>query len=316
MRTILFCLLTVACSSSSDHTKSCNDLAAARCAKLMSCSSFDFQRRYASMTECQTRHSQSCVNSFAAPQNSNSDTRTEACAADLANQNCTDFLANVTSTACLPNMGPRANGQPCAFSGQCTSTYCAVPEGADCGTCADVPKAGDSCALTADCGGRGLVCSNAACVQPLAMGAACTRTGDPCGQGLVCVVPPMMMGNGTCQTEATMAGAACDAARRMAPDCSRDAGLYCTMQGTCATITLAGASGQCGTTTTGALCSDGACFGATATAAGACKANVADGMPCDTVNGPECTAPARCVGSAEDGGSMGTCQMPGMQSCG
>lgn len=318
MRTLLFCLFAFGCSSSSssDHTKSCKDLASARCAKLMSCSPSDLQRRYASMDECQTRIAQSCVNSFAAPQNSNSDERTEACAADLPNQSCSDFLANVTSTACLPNAGPRANGQPCAFSGQCTSTYCAIADGTNCGTCADVPKPGDSCALTADCGGRGLVCSDATCVQPLAVGAQCMRTGAPCAEGLACVVAIGGMGMGTCQAELTTAGATCDAARRMAPDCSRDAGLYCTMQGTCAAITLAAAGAQCGTVASGALCSDGVCFGATATTAGTCKANVADGMPCNTIEGPDCTSPARCVGSAEDGGTMGTCELPGTQSCG
>ena len=56
MRTTLLCLLLAACSSStSDHTKACHDVSAARCARLMTCSSGDFARRYPSMDVCVTR---------------------------------------------------------------------------------------------------------------------------------------------------------------------------------------------------------------------------------------------------------------------
>src|SRR5690242_9848634 len=146
MRIFILSLLAIGCgSSTSDHAKSCKDVATARCQKLMSCSASVLTRRYPSLDVCVTREAQACESSFAAPQNSNSDSRLEACAAALPSQACGDFLAGVSAGDCLPNAGPRMNGQPCAFAGQCQSTYCAIADGANCGVCADLPKVGDSC---------------------------------------------------------------------------------------------------------------------------------------------------------------------------
>src|SRR5712691_8510217 len=111
MRTIFVCLFVVGCAdSSSDHSKACKDLAVARCGRLMACSATDFTRRYPSMDVCQTRLTQSCVNSFAAPQDSNTDARVSTCAAALPTQACNDFLAGITADACAVIAGPRAAG--------------------------------------------------------------------------------------------------------------------------------------------------------------------------------------------------------------
>jgi hypothetical protein len=314
MRILSLSLLALACSSgsSADHTRSCNDSATARCTRLMTCSASDFSRRYPSMSVCQMRLAQSCLNSFAAPQNSNTDARVEACATAVTTQDCESFFAGVSPTACYPSPGPRANGMPCAFAGQCTSAYCNLPDGSACGTCADEPKVGDACG---DCGNQGLECFNGACVQPVALGAACDRMSAPCTAGSQCVVAAMTM-MGTCTAELTTAGAACDARRRAAADCSRDAGLYCDAMNMCAATTTAADGAMCGTIN-GVVtqCATGGCFGATFMTPGTCKAPAADGMPCDSVNGPNCLSPARCVGMGVDGGATGTCQIEGSTSC-
>ena len=106
-------------------------------------------RRYASIDTCVERQTQVCLNSFTAPQNSNSDARLSACAASYPASALVhrDLLANVTASACLSNAGPRNDGDPCAFAGQCQSTFCSIPTGSACGTCAAVPAVGDDCTM-------------------------------------------------------------------------------------------------------------------------------------------------------------------------
>ena len=317
MRTLIVCLLVAGCSTSSDHTKACKDNANASCARLASCSASDLARRYGTIDVCQTRQAQVCLNSFTAPQNSNTDTRVESCAATYPTEDCTVYLSGVVGDACLPNMGPRADGDPCGFSGQCQSSFCAIPTGSNCGTCAELPAVGDDCS-SLGCGSRGLVCApDSTCAQPGAANDACNNTDTPCGQGLSCV-GATASDNGTCQPELTTSGAACDARRRTAADCSRDTGLYCNAQGQCAAVATAGDGmpcGQVGGVVT--LCTFGACFGASGTTPGICKTGAADGAACDTINGPDCQVPARCVGSEDaDGGTSGICTLAGTTSCG
>jgi hypothetical protein len=314
MRSLWLCVL-FACSSggsSSDHNKACTDVSSARCTRLMTCSPSVFSRRFSSLAQCVMGHTQVCLNSFAASQNSNSDDRLEACAAALPTQDCTTFLADVTVGPCQPSPGPRADGQPCAFAGQCSSAYCNIPAGSNCGGCAAQPKAGDACG---DCGTLGLVCANGTCVAPLAAGASCDRMTAPCVSGTVCVGGGATT-MGSCRAQATTAGAACDARRRTAPDCSRDADLYCATGGTCMTAASAGQGMMCGQINgVLTLCASGGCFGQMAGMPGTCASPAPDGMPCDSVNGPGCQLPARCVGSSSDAGTSGTCQLAGATSC-
>ena len=104
-------------------------------------------------------------------------------------------------------------------------------------------------------------------------------------------------GTGTCQAELTTAGATCDAKKKTAADCSRDAGLYCAMAGMCAALATAADGMPCGNVSgVITVCTFGACFGASGMTPGTCHAGAADGAACDTVDGPDCQAPARCVG--------------------
>ena len=94
-----------------------------------------------------------------------------------------------------------------------------------------------------------------------------------------------------------------------------DAGTPANVGRTCQTVVVAAAGQPCGNDV-GAqpvYCeAEGACTGATATTPGICTAAASDGAACDTVSGPGCVIPARCIG---DGGTAGTCQYSGAQSC-
>jgi hypothetical protein len=306
-----------ACDSGPTPGASCADLAAAQCTKLQTCSSGDLSRRYGTLDVCKTRVALGCVASANAPQTSRTIDQIKSCGASLGAQSCADFLNNVLTDACTPKPGPRVNGQPCVFSAQCASAFCAVPDGSACGSCADLPKAGDSCA-TFGCGGRGLGCVTATllCQPVVALNGACDRD-HPCADGLGCVGSTRNT-MGTCQSEGTAVGATCDANRRTASDCQRDQGLYCNATtNLCAMTTLVDAPMQCGLIN-GVLvqCQNtAACWGASGTTAGTCKADVPEGSACDTVNGPSCLLPARCVGMGVDGGATGMCVLPDGSKC-
>ena len=89
----------------------------------------------------------------------------------------------------------------------------------------------------------------------------------------------------------------------------------------CAAISYVAAGQPCGRIGTGfTACTGGAeCFAGTPGADGGvtstCVAPVADGAACDTVNGPPCTRPARCVGTSIDGGTKGTCAVADATQC-
>jgi hypothetical protein len=323
MRKPLACLLLIAgCGGSANHTKSCTDVATAQCQKLMTCSTTDLNRRYGSVDVCVMRGVAECLNTFKAPQNTNSDSKLESCAAAVPAQDCNDFLSGInTLPQCLPANGPRADGDPCAFSGQCMTGWCSITTGSNCGVCAEVPAEGDDCTMTT-CGGRGLICAGGgACATPIAVGAACDKNAGiaPCVQGASCV--GTQAGGATCQTNLTTVGATpCDVHTKTAPDCAHADGLYCvstTMA--CATLQVAADGMPCGYVNDVFYnCQNGStCFGSMGTTTpGTCIAPAADGAACDSVNGPGCLVPARCVGTETDGGATGTCQLPGSQSCG
>jgi hypothetical protein len=109
-----------------------------------------------------------------------------------------------------------------------------------------------------------------------------------------------------------------------APGCDGTNGLFCggtTGSKTCMAITYVTAGMPCGdlSSTSHAECIAGGCYTATGSAGsgetGTCKADAADGTACDSVLGPGCITPARCVLTG-DGGSVGTCEIPLGSTCG
>ncbi len=292
----------------------CAALSKARCSKHDGCTNGVYvKNNFTDEAACESRESLTCLAALQAPGTKVDAAHDQACATAIDGEGCPDLLGPTPPDACVPPAGTRANGQPCAFNGQCQSTYCAVPEGAACGACAAEPAAGDSCALTGSCG-RGLICSSdKVCQVPATAGQACHKDHD-CAVGLGCVGDTKAT-PGKCMAAGETVGASCDAT--VGPPCDRTLGLYCSPTShTCASVGFAAAGQACGNVQgSEVICLAGASCQPSPTAkGGTCVAPAADGAACAVGGEPHCLAPARCVASA-DGGSTGTCQVPSASGC-
>jgi hypothetical protein len=309
-------MLVVGCGSDPTENEACTKIAQDRCSQLQSCSAADLARRWTDLATCESRETLSCTEGLSAPKTGNNPSAVESCASALVAETCPAFLAGVNPpAACVTKKGPRANGMPCSFPAQCSSAFCAVASNALCGVCAAQPNPGDSCA--AQTCGQDMVCvaSTQLCQVPAAMGATCMQA-LPCGQGLACVGASMTTA-GTCMPQATMIGAACDQRRMTAADCDPAAGLTCDRAtNQCVMEPLVPTGGTCGNVNgVDNACSGGAtCARPPASPTGTCVAPATDGGACDSASGPDCLFPARCVPTVS-GGTAGTCQLPGSQSC-
>jgi hypothetical protein len=324
--TALSVAAVVACSTGSGPVASgvtaaqaCADNAQQRCLRLQACSPTDVALRYGSETDCETRETTDCTDSLAEPLAGNTAAAVEACAGAYAAWACDEYLTGQNPpAACRQQLGPIANGGPCAIDGQCQTGFCAIAPGASCGTCTNLPKPGMSCSGLTSCG-PALTCTRDTldCVSPAARGAACGK-GAPCAIGLTCVGADASPGaTGTCEASGESAGVACDPLAKSGPGCDRNAGLACGgTSKSCEAVGVAAAGQPCGADVGGqtVLCAaEGVCTGAGGSNPGTCTAAAADGDACDAVHGPGCILPARCVGS---GGTAGTCQYSGAQACG
>ena len=317
-----------ACGGTSNDT-ACADVATARCTQRSMCTNgTSVTRLYGDMTTCLAREKLACINGLAAKGTGNSPDHVEQCAAALKAESCADYLALVTPAPCI-STGTLTDGTACAFSGQCSSTYCTNTANAACGSCGQPVAANGDCTNGGTCA-RGQACFTTpgtmgtmmSCLTPGAAGASCSRSA-PCGSGLSCVgATGMGTGGtpGTCMASVSMAGAACDPTLRTAPSCDRTVGLFCNATSkTCTTITYAASGGACGLGSDGNFidCTGGICFGSVTGGPnpmmGACKADAADGAACDTANGPGCIAPAKCVTTA--GSTAGTCTLADASKC-
>jgi hypothetical protein len=133
--------------------------------------------------------------------------------------------------------------------------------------------------------------------------------------------------SGTCQAQGQKVGASCDPSHETAADCDSTLELYCDAVKanktfhTCLQAAKAGPGKPCGTVNgvytqcTGAsVCEKLASTGDAGTTS-VCVARAADGASCDTVTGPACMAPARCIGTQLDGGTSGKCTLPDTTPC-
>jgi hypothetical protein len=315
---LTFVMLLASCGSTSESAQhACAQVAAARCQRLAACSTADLSRRFADESSCEARQVIACEAGLAAHDTGTTTTTVDACAASIPTESCPQFLGNDPTDACLPQTGARASGQPCEFSAQCATMFCAVASNALCGTCAAQPVAGTSCA-NQGCG-PDLVCvaSTMTCQVPVAANGACSAD-LPCAQGYACVGASAATGTmGTCQAQVTTASAACDPTRATGPDCSGDAGLTCdTKTKVCVAQPVVAAGMTCGNVDgVQTRCAAGAtCMRPPMSQTGTCIAPAADGAACDTANGPGCLYPAKCVPTSA-GGTSGTCELPGDPSC-
>jgi hypothetical protein len=300
--------------------EACAALAQAECTKRMTCSNGNnITRVYGEMGVCVTRGTLSCTNALASPGNGNDPTVVAACTAAYATLACNDFFDGKLPAPCTPT-GSVATGGACTFNGQCMTGYCGDTKNKLCGTCAAVPAAGDSCA-TGQCG-HGQTCVDATmlCQNNGLLNGSCDAN-DPCGNGLSCVGNSAATGPGTCQLALGQLGVACGGVTM--PGCDNTLGLYCGGAAgakTCMMMMYVGDGEACGNLGSGvvAQCSAGNCYDSngqvTGSGMGTCKLDAVDGASCDTMMGPSCMTPARCVISG--GGTSGTCRVPMGNSCG
>ncbi len=304
----------------SGGAQACSDYATALCNLRQTCTNgFAITVGYGDLPTCQARYQASCENSLAAPGTGNTPAHLEACAQAMAGESCFDYFTNAAPSACAPPAGTLATGAGCAFDGQCQSGHCALGDQQICGSCQPPPQAGSSCAGGVGCG-SGLLClaDTETCGQGVPDGGACTDK-DACGGAESCV-GLSAGGSGVCLPRGGV-GSPCDPRELTAPSCFGAGGVYCVRgardAGSCEPITVATAGQPCGIVPgiADAECgSGGLCAKAADAGTGSCVAYVSDGSSCDSVAGPPCLPPAKCV-PASDGGSAGTCTLPNGSLC-
>ena len=309
---------------------------------------FNILENYGDSATCVARQTLNCTNALNAPQNGNTPTEVEMCVAAFATYSCMEFFDNQPPAACAPT-GPRAAGAPCTFNGQCATGYCNGTKTSVCGTCGAPPAVGADCSDSTCANGDRCIAATTLCQAPLSSNGACSAD-LPCDRGLSCVGDnAKTMTLGTCETAGTRVGVACGGTTL--PGCDGSRGLYCggpTGAKTCmkiiypgyngsvtadggATATDGGASDAGAVTTPAGIpcglladgsrvaCVAGSCYTATGVATGTdlgtCKPFAADKGACDTVVGPGCMFPARCVVTGGDGGTAGSCLVPDATMC-
>ena len=332
------CLPWLGCGSSSSEVSAdsaCTVLAQAQCSRRQVCADLAgagvaaypdgifILKNYGDMATCVAQQKLACVNGLAAPGIGTTPAQVEKCAAEYQNWACVDLYdngANPPPDCALP--GTLANGATCAFNGQCASRFCAGIKNASCGTCADEPLDGASCATSGCAPGQACKTESTgaeACRNRLAVGDA------TCGIDTVCTAFSSCVGAsssdptklGLCTATATAVGAACGGASN--PSCEGNLGLTCLGASgakTCQVVGYVQAGSACATLadSSRADCIAGDCFTPTAPAAasdtnGTCMSKASAGAACDTQLGPLCLAPARCV-TPGTGATAGTCVIP------
>jgi hypothetical protein len=292
--------------------QACSDSAKATCTRLDQCRKNGVVNAYGDLGTCISRMKANCVTALAAADTGNSPAAVEACAMAQPSGTCQDFLQGKPVPACATAQGHRSNGAPCAFNAQCQSAFCAVPRGSLCGSCANLPVAGDPCTDVGNCGPN-LDCTPMKVCEPfVAGGGACDGQTLVCAPGQSCVIAAMQA-MGTCQPAGKLAGDACDPKRQTAPGCDGTLGLFCASTLKCTAVTYVKAGAACGNmamNTVDNVCQTGTCV---AGMPSSCVALAKEGEACDTMTGPGCMNPGRCVTSG--GGTAGTCALPDPTQC-
>jgi hypothetical protein len=295
--------------------KACSDLAQARCSRLSSCSNGSYMtREYGDLATCITRETLTCTIGLQAPQTGNSPAAVEQCVSALASESCADLFGNNPPPECITK-GPRSSGAVCTFGGQCASTYCLNDRTANCGTCGDAPPTGVSCASTVCARGDDCTLRTQTCEKFAGLGDTCDNSSLVCGADLACDVPTGAT-TSTCTTAVATLGGACGGVNG---GCDGTKGITCHMS-QCIAIVYAADGQACGQLTSGFVSCNagGECYTANGIAqvgeTGICKTAAADGKPCDTMLGPPCLTPARCVLTA--GGTTGVCTVANGATCG
>ena len=299
-------LVIAACSGSSRSItadEACADAATAVCDKYNACAPLLIRVSYGDVATCNTRAKPDCKAALAAPNTSNTPSRTAACANDLKNLSCNDLVGGVSPESCLPTKGGVANGGACGDDSQCASTFCGKAGDKQCGSCAVAPSLGGACVN--DRCPSGLDCVSNVCVKPGGSGASCDAK-QPCQGTLGCF-------QGKC-TALGKAGDACDTSGNnpTAPNCDIVfQGVVCAASKKCEVLKVVNAGEPCGFLEgTVIVCGNNTyCKHDAGKADGVCAAKAKDGAGCnvDNTKGPECEAPAKCLD--------GVCQLAAPERC-
>ncbi len=298
-------------SATDAEVSACSASAKATCALQEKCNPAAQQAQYGSGGTCETREQIACFNGLTSPNTGANVSHTEGCTQSIPGESCTDDLDLMVPSACRTETGGGATGSACSHPAQCSSAFCAIPPQSNCGTCQPQPAAGDSCANLSTCG-QGLLCAGEVCVAyATSPGAMCVTTTQPCGFGLDCVTKKGAT-SGQCMASGQTVGATCDPTLETSGGCNTQIGLYCQKSSlSCQTAATATANSPCGKVGgVGTDCVNSTCFKQPGDAGSMCIAHAADNGSCDTLTGPDCTPPARCVGTQLDGGTKGTCSLP------
>jgi hypothetical protein len=310
-------LISAACSSSPTATEACTDYASAYCALYSNCSNgFYLAETFGDVATCVSRVEINCDNRLALS-SAQSAAATESCAQALPATSCADLYANDLPDACQAPDGGTENGGVCTISAQCQSSYCAIAKDALCGTCGQLPAAGDDCSVF-PCGPR-LSCLrySGTCGVQASDGGPCLGEGD-CQYGFACLEA---FGDGGICVPAAASGEACDLQRLTGYACSTRLGLYCRLlgpgNGVCTALDQSDAGQPCGDVLDVAtVCiQSGVCQKASPDAgSGTCLGYATDDAACDSDGGPFCLPLSRCI-PATDGGTAGVCQQPAQMAC-
>ena len=141
-----------------DVTQACSDNAAEYCAQLSTCSPFLLSTQYGDTVTCETRLAGAYCNNMVTAEGSGwTADGLEGCIAAREALSCTDFLyLKPAPSACRPT-GTIASGG-CLWDSQCSTGYCRIASGMQCGTCVERGNAGAPCTTSNDCDGN-LVCT-------------------------------------------------------------------------------------------------------------------------------------------------------------
>jgi len=304
------CSSSVATDNETGVTReqACEQISKAFCSTYAKCIPLLITIGFGDSATCVSRTKQNCPAMFDAPSTSTLPDRVSKCAAEIEPLTC-EAVSSATPASCIPTPGGLADGAACLDDAQCKSTWCAKNDDAMCGTCKAQPAVGGPCidlgtkndgSIQKSCG-RNLECAKDKCAKPGVKDAVCDES-QPCGLGLTCF-------NSKC-VAAGKPGAKCDPAGVTEPACDLLQGAFCNQSTkVCQAIVGAKPGESCVFSATEIkICSAGGkCVGATPTAPGTCVAPAADGAKCDIKAGPDCLAPAKCVG--------GTCKLPDPAAC-
>jgi hypothetical protein len=262
----------------------CDDYAAAHCARELACNAHGLEADFGSEAACRERVALDCRGNFSGLPDTGLDPATLAvCVASIPATPCAEWRASplVPRGRGCRVPGKRPDGAGCGWHSQCQSLRCVFFD--LCGLCSPSGADGSACDDANDCQ-TGLVCApSGACKRPGGEGAGCDAKTVPCASPLRCLA-------GVC-TPPGPPGAAC----ATQDDCDHGKGVGCNLTTrTCGPETATADSCD-------AKRPDGTVHycagGATCTDAGKCLPPVREGAACvqpSNPTGAHCLPPAEC----------------------